>query len=114
MNRERSKRKKGNLAFGALKNHRSAAVRGLVRPPGSASDKEYFAYKYGKLIFSVSDYTCTMIPNNQSLYLKQVKDEPSTVFRVRVRALIEWQNRSKVAFAFVFSLDAFAYALCIN
>jgi len=54
----------------------------------------------------------------KKLYLKQVKDEPprnpSTVFRVRVRALFEWQNRSKVAFAFVFALDAFAFALCRN
>ena len=57
-----------------------------------------------------------MIPNDQILYLKQVKDDPprnpSTVFRVRVRALFELQNRSKVAFLFVFALDAFA--LCIN
>ena len=46
-----------------------------------------------------------MILNDQILYLKHVKDElsrnPSTVFRVRVRALFEQQNRSKVAFAFV-------------
>ena len=59
-----------------------------------------------------------MIPNDQIWYLKQVKDEPpcnpSTVFRVRVRALFEWQNRSKVKVAFVFALDAFAFALCIN
>jgi len=70
---------------------------------------EYFANEYGTMIFSVSDYTCAMIPNNRILYLKQVKDEPtrnlSTVSRVQVRALFEWQNRSKVAFAF---------ALCIN
>ena len=76
----------------------------------------YFAYKYETIIFSVYDYTCAMIPTDQILYLKQVKDEPhrnpSTVFRVRVRALFEWQNRSKVTFA----LDAFAFAfaLCIN
>ena len=70
------------------------------------------------MIYSVSDYTCAMISNDQVLYLKQVKYEtlrnPSTVFRVRVRALFEWRNRSKVAFAFVFALDAFAFALCIN
>jgi len=70
-------------------------------------------YKYITMIFSVFDYTCAMIPNYQILYLKQVKDDPPqnppTVFRVRVRALFEWQNRSKVAFSFVF-----AFALCIN
>jgi len=61
------------------------------------------AYKYRTMIFFVSNYTCTMISNDQIWYLKQVKDEPSrnpsTVFRVRVRALFEWQNRSKVAVA---------------
>ena len=76
------------------------------------------AYKYRTMIFFVSNYTCTMIPNDQIWYLKQVKNEPhcnpSAVFRVRVRALFEWQNRSKVAVAFVFVLDAFAFALCIN
>jgi len=70
------------------------------------------AYKYRTMIFFVSNYTCTMIPNDQIWYLKQVKDEqpcnPSTVFRVRVCALFEWQNLSKVAVAFVFVLDAFA------
>jgi len=77
-------------------------------------------YKYRTMIFFVSNYTCTMIPNDKIWYLKQVKDEPprnpSTVSRVRVRALLvfEWQNRSKVAVAFVFALDAFAFALCIN
>ena len=54
---------------------------------------EYFANKYGTMIFSVSDYTCVMIPNDQILYLNQAKDEPprnpSTVFRVQVRALFE-------------------------
>jgi len=66
--------------------------------------------------YDVSDHTCAMIPNDQLLYLKQVNDEPhrnsSTVFRVWVRALFEWQNSSKVAFVFAFNLDAFA--LCIN
>jgi len=66
------------------------------------------------MIFSVSDYTCAMIPNDHIIYLKQVKDEPSAVFRLSVRALFEWQNRSKVAVAFVFALDSFAFALCIN
>ena len=55
--------------------------------------KEYFAYIYGIMIFSVSEYTCAMIPNDQILYLNQAKDElprnPSTVFRVQVRALFE-------------------------
>ena len=68
------------------------------------------------MIFSVFDYTCAMIPNDHLLYIKQVKDEPpwnpSTVFRVRVRALFEWQNCTKVAF--LFALGAFAVALCIN
>ena len=80
--------------------------------------RTHCAYKYRTMIFVVSNYTCTMIPNDQIWYLKQVKDEPpcnpSTVFRVRVRALFEWQNRSKVAVAFVFALDAIAFALCIN
>jgi len=75
-------------------------------------------YKYRTMVFFVSNYTCSMIPNDQIWYLKQEKDEPlcnpSTVFRVRVRALFEWQNRSKVAVAFVFALDAVAVALCIN
>jgi len=75
----------------------------------------YFAYKYMSIIFSVFDYTCA---NDENLYLKQVKDDPprnpQTVFRVRIRALFEWQNRLKVAFSFVFALDAFAFALCIN
>ena len=70
------------------------------------------------MIFSVFDYTCAMIPNDQIVYLEQVKDDPPrnppTVFRVRVSALFEWQNRSKVAFSFVFALNAFAFALCIN
>jgi len=52
------------------------------------------------MIFSVSDYTCVMIPNDQILYLKQVKDEPPrnplTVFRVWVHALFECQNRVRV------------------
>jgi len=76
------------------------------------------AYKYRTMIFFASNYTCTMIPNDQIWYLKQVKDEPpcnpSKVFRVRVRALFQWQNRLKVAVAFMFALDAFAFALCIN
>ena len=70
------------------------------------------------MIFSGFDYICAMIPNDQIVYLKQVKDDqprnPSTVFRVWVRSLYEWQNRSKVAFSFLFALDAFAFALCIN
>jgi len=77
---------------------------------------EYFAYTYETMIFSVSDYTCVMIPNDQILYLKQEKDElhrkPSTVFSFRVHALFEWQNRSNVPF--VFALDALASVLCIN
>ena len=36
------------------------------------------------MIFSMSDYTCAMIPSDQILFLKQVKDEPprnpSTVY----------------------------------
>jgi len=80
--------------------------------------RTHCAYKYRNMIFFVSNYTCTMIPNDQIWYLKQVKEEPprnpSTVFRVMVRALFEWQNRLKVAVAFVFVLDAFAFALCIN
>ena len=65
------------------------------------------AYEYITMIIFVSNYTCTIIPNDQIWYLKQVKDEPpcnpSTVFRIR--ALFKWQNRSKVAVAvrFVFS-----------
>ena len=39
------------------------------------------------MIFSVFDYTCAMIRNDQILYLQQVKDDrprnPPTVFRVR-------------------------------
>ena len=70
------------------------------------------------MIFSVFDYTCATIPNDQILYLKQVKDDPRrnppTVLRHRVCAIFEWQNRSNVAFSFVFALDAFAFALCIN
>jgi len=38
--------------------------------------EEYFAYKYRTRIYSVSDYTCAMIPNDQILYLKHVKYEP--------------------------------------
>jgi len=83
-----------------------------------AEIRTHCAYKYRTMLFFVSNYTCTMIPNDQISYLKQVKDEPprnpSTVFRVRVRAQFEWQNHSKVAVAFVFTLDAFAFALCIN
>jgi len=45
------------------------------------------------MIFSMSDYNCAMIPNAQILYLKQIIDEPprnpSTVFRVRVRAVFQ-------------------------
>jgi len=55
--------------------------------------KEYFAYKYGAMISSVSDYACAAIPNDKILNLKQVKDEPprnpSTIFRVRVRTVFE-------------------------
>jgi len=62
--------------------------------------KEYFAYKYGTMIFSVSDYTCVMIPNDQILYLKHVKDEPprnmSTVFRVRVAKPLKRHVRFRV------------------
>ena len=75
-----------------------------------------FAYKYSTKISSVSDSTCAMIPNDQILSLtarkRQPPRKPSTVFRVRVHALFEWQNCPKVAFAFVLVLDAFA--LCIN
>jgi len=59
-----------------------------------------------------------MIPNDKIYISSKLKDEPPRnpwmVFRVRVRNLFEWQNRPKVAFAFVFALDAFAFALCIN
>jgi len=41
----------------------------------------YFAYKYGTMIFSVSEYTCAMIPNDKIWYLKQVKDEPPIIRR---------------------------------
>jgi len=41
--------------------------------------------------------TCAIISSDQILYLEQVKDEPPrnplTVFRFRVRALFECQNR---------------------
>ena len=79
-----------------------------------------FAYKYSTMISSVSDSTCAMIPNDQILSLtarkRQPPRKPSTVFRVRVHALFEWQNCPKVAFAFAFvlELDAFAFALFIN
>jgi len=57
------------------------------------------AYKSRTMIFFVSNYTCAMIPNDQIWYLRQVKDEPpcnpSTVSRVRVRALFEWQTAQK-------------------
>jgi hypothetical protein len=47
---------------------------------------------------------------------KQEKNEsprkPPTVFRVWVRTQVEWQNCSKVAF--MFALNTFAFALCIN
>ena len=73
-----------------------------------------FAYKYSTMISSMSDSTCAMIPNDQILSLTAKKRQPprklSTVFRVWVHALFEWQNCPKVAFVLV--LDAFA--LCIN
>ena len=91
-------------------------LRGIMDCMKKQTIYTHCAYKYRTMIFFVSNYICTIIPNDKIWYLKQVKDEPpcnpSTVFRVRVRALFEWQNRSKVAVAFVFALDAFA--LCIN
>jgi len=69
------------------------------------------------MISSVSDYTCTMITNDQTLSLTARKRRAAlkavNEFARRVHALFEWQNCSKVAFAFVFALDVFAFALCI-
>jgi len=43
--------------------------------------EEYFAYKYGAMISSVSDYACAVNPNDKILNLKQVKDEPLEIRR---------------------------------
>ena len=76
------------------------------------------------MIFSVSDYTCAILPYDQILYIKQIKDElprnPSTVFRVRVRALFEWQKplksrvRVRVTFERVRAVYKRTFKVCLT